>query len=91
MNPDPQSIKKKICPGPDLTVIRGCTNISRCREGISQMLKNILLIIQSPLTTFSVLFTVYLFKDFKPRYVLSDLADSPPVLEQYAVMSCEDI
>ena len=39
VNPDPQS-DIKPCPGPDVTVIRGCTNISRCREGISQMLQN---------------------------------------------------
>ncbi|XP_044165708.1 hemicentin-1-like [Acropora millepora] len=31
VNPNPQS-GEKPCPGPDLTVIRGCTNISRCRE-----------------------------------------------------------
>ncbi|XP_067025339.1 scavenger receptor cysteine-rich domain superfamily protein-like [Acropora muricata] len=31
VNPDPQS-DSKPCPGPDLTVIRGCTNISRCHE-----------------------------------------------------------
>ena len=40
VNPNPQS-GRKPCPGPDVTVIRGCTNISRCREGISQMLKNL--------------------------------------------------
>ncbi|XP_067023854.1 uncharacterized protein [Acropora muricata] len=31
VNPNPQS-GRKPCPGPDVTVIRGCTNISRCRE-----------------------------------------------------------
>ncbi|KAK2571146.1 Thrombospondin-2, partial [Acropora cervicornis] len=31
VNPYPQ-LGEKPCPGPDLTVIRGCTNISRCRE-----------------------------------------------------------
>ena len=35
VNPDPQS-GGKPCPGPDETVIRGCTNISRCPKGISQ-------------------------------------------------------
>ena len=35
---NPQLNQKK-CPGQDVTVIRGCTNISRCDEGISQMLK----------------------------------------------------
>ena len=40
VNPDPQLVPKP-CPGPDLTVIRGCTNISRCNEGILQMLKNL--------------------------------------------------
>ena len=40
VNPNPQS-GEKPCPGPDVTVIRGCTNISRCPEGISQMLKNL--------------------------------------------------
>ncbi|XP_015779245.1 PREDICTED: hemicentin-1-like [Acropora digitifera] len=29
VNPNPQS-GRKPCPGPDVTVIRGCTNISRC-------------------------------------------------------------
>ena len=90
VNPNPQS-GRKPCPGPDETVIRGCTNISRCRKGISQMLKNILLIIRSPLTTFSILKTVHLFGDFKPRFALSDLTDSPPLLKQYAVMGCENI
>ncbi|XP_015756364.1 PREDICTED: netrin receptor unc-5-like [Acropora digitifera] len=31
VNPNPQS-GRKPCPGPDVTVIRGCTNISRCHE-----------------------------------------------------------
>ncbi|XP_067023937.1 scavenger receptor cysteine-rich domain-containing group B protein-like [Acropora muricata] len=31
VNPNPQS-RGKPCPGPDVTVIRGCTNISRCRK-----------------------------------------------------------
>ena len=41
--------------------------------------------------TFSALFTVNLFGDFSKHYVLSDLIDSPPLLEQYAVMACEYI
>ena len=90
VNPNPQS-GRKPCPGPDETVIRGCTNISRCRKGISQMLKNILLIIRSPLTSFSMLITVHLFGDFKPPFVLSHLTDSPPLLKQYSVMGCKDI
>ncbi|XP_044167184.1 lysyl oxidase homolog 2-like [Acropora millepora] len=31
VNPSPRS-GEKPCPGPDVTVIRGCTNISRCPE-----------------------------------------------------------
>ncbi|XP_044166473.1 scavenger receptor cysteine-rich domain superfamily protein-like [Acropora millepora] len=31
VNPNPHPFDKP-CPGPDVTVIRGCTNISRCRE-----------------------------------------------------------
>ena len=40
VNPNTQ-LGKKPCPGPDATVIRGCTNISQCRKGILQMLKNL--------------------------------------------------
>ena len=91
VNPNPPS-GEKPCPGPDVTVIRGCTNISRCPEGISQMLKNLFAYYPTPpLTTFSVLFPVYLFGDFKQHNVLSDLTDSPPLLEQYTVIGWEDI
>ena len=40
VNPNPQW-GEKPCPGPDVTVIRECTNISRCPKGILQMLKNL--------------------------------------------------
>ena len=66
VNPHPQW-GEKPCPGPDVTVIRGCTNISHCGEGISQMLKNLFAYYSMPLTTFSVLFPVYFFWDFKQK------------------------
>ena len=90
VNPNPQS-GRKPCPGPDVTVIRGCTNISRCREGISQMLKNLFANYPMPLTTFSVLFTVYSFGGFKQKLCFVRYNRLLPLLEQYTVMGCEDI
>ena len=75
-NPSPQAVGKP-CPRPDVTVIRGCTNISRCRKGISQMLKNLFAYCPMPPHDFlchvhSLL--ICLFGDFKQKlcFVPSD-------------------
>ena len=38
VNPKPQ-FGGKLCTGPNATAMRGCTDISRCRQGIGQILK----------------------------------------------------
>ena len=38
MNPKPQ-FGGKLCTGLNATAMRGCTDISRCRQGIGQILK----------------------------------------------------
>ena len=91
VNPDLQW-SEKPCPGPDVTVIRGCTNISRCREGISQMLKNLFAYCPMPPHDFLChIHSLLIWRTLSKNYILSDLIDTPPLLEQYTVMGYEGI
>ena len=64
VNPEPQ-FGGELCAGPNVTVMRGCGERSRCRQGTSQMLKKNVFI--RVLMTFSVSFTTYLFENFWPQ------------------------
>ena len=64
VNPKPR-FGGKLCAGPNATAIRECGERSKCRQGISQMLKKIFII--RLLRTFSVPFTAYLFGNFWPQ------------------------
>ena len=64
VNPEPK-FGGELCAGPNATVMRGCGERSRCRQGISQMLKANFII--RLLMTFSVSFTTYLFENFWPQ------------------------
>ena len=61
VNPKPR-FGGKLCAGPNATVMRGCGERSRCRQGISQILQKNFIIRR--LVTFSVSFTTYLFGNF---------------------------
>ena len=60
MNLEPQ-FGGKLSPGPNATVMRGCGERSKCRQGISQMLKKNFII--RLLETF----TTYLFENLWPQ------------------------
>ena len=64
MNPEPQ-FGGELCAGPNATAMRECGERSRCRQGISQMLKENVTI--QLLRTFSVPFKAYLFGNFWPQ------------------------
>ena len=61
MNPEPQ-FSGELCAGPNATVMRGCGERSRCRQGISQILQKKIIIRR--LVIFSVSFTTYVFGNF---------------------------
>ena len=72
VNPNPQS-GQKPCPGPDVTVIRGCTSISQCHEGTSQLLKNFLLITDAP-SRLSLSYSQFTYLGILSKNYLSELA-----------------
>ena len=90
VNPNPQW-GEKPCPGPDLTVIRGCTNISRCHKGILQILKNLnfYLLSDAPSRLSKSYSQLTYMGILSP--IMFCLTDSPPLLEQYTVIGCDNI
>ena len=64
VNPEPQ-FGGELCAGPNATAMRECGERSRCRQGISQMLKENFII--RLLVTFSVSSTTYLFENVRPQ------------------------
>ena len=64
VNPEPQ-FGGEPCTGPNATVMRGCGERSRCRQGISQLLKKTFII--RLLVIFWVSFTTYSFGNFWPQ------------------------
>ena len=84
VNPKPQ-FGGKLCNGPNATAMRGCTDKSRCHQGIWQILKK-KFVYYPTLRAFSwsVPFTAYSQRNFWPHCCL--LACSPRVIGAHIVV-----